>query len=164
MFLRALAMRDEPAAWQAIDELLASSDPLLRSVVAQGLSYNPNERAATLLGRAYEFETDANVRLPIITALGWRHESSRLTTLKLASELDPSEPVRHAATLGLQDALRSAPLVGNKPLWIVTQRPGTTHVTLIQDGVPYVMATDPGGVLAVVGLPQGTVSVRPTTH
>ena len=168
---RALAARDSRSLRPKLLALLTSEDALLRSHVALGLGQSRESSALGVLAGAYRFETDANVRLAIVRALGVRPEHARERTLLQARDLDGSRSVRQAATLALAGATPAAEAPGSDSVWLEFspaegRAPGASATAAISalvvtaSGLSLPAFADPDGVLLLPALPSGPFELR----
>jgi len=168
---RALASRDSPTLRPKILNLLASDDALVRSHVALGLGQSEQSSALGVLERAYRFETNDDVRLAIVRALGARREPARKRALGLARALDGSRAVRAAAALALAGAAPASRPSGTQSAWFdftasanSSSDPagaGTARALVITaSGLAVPAFADPDGVLLLPALPAGPLSWR----
>jgi cellulose synthase operon protein C len=167
---RALAMRDEAELRPRIEDLLESSDPILRAHAALGLGASTDASAVGLLERVYRFEPDVGVRRAVVVAISQRPERKRERLLRLAATLDGDRDARESARLALSGrALRGA-LGGNGSLWLalvpnaaanegsaVASRPVLVGVP---GGLALPAVADPDGLLVLARLPPGAVTLR----
>ncbi|HTA90580.1 MAG TPA: HEAT repeat domain-containing protein [Polyangiaceae bacterium] len=172
---RALAARDSPTLRPKVLALLASEDALLRSHTALGLGSSEESSALGVLERAYRFETDDNVRLALVQALGARREMARQRVLQLARTLDASRAVRDAAALALSGAEPSSRSSGPQSAWLDFSTLGgesgsspagaASHSTaaalvITASGLALPAFADPDGILLLPALPVGPLTLR----
>lgn len=169
---RALAARDSRSLRPKLLALLASDDALLRSHVALGFGHSTESSALGVLSNAYRFETDANVRLAIVRALGSRAEPARERTLRLARDLDGSLPVRQAAALALSGAAPATDPPGPESAWLElgtaegaepeANGAATIRAALVvtAGGLALPVFADPDGVCLLPALPSGPFELR----
>jgi hypothetical protein len=160
---KALAARDERAT---IDLLLGSSDPLVRTHVALGLSDNRDPAVVGLLSRRFKFETDASVRYAMVVALSRRSETSRRVTLREAADLDGDTRVRQAARRALSGSRLPALPRGTGTLWlslVASQKGGAVSQEAMigmPSGLSLPVVADPDGAVTLSRLPSGPLSLR----
>jgi HEAT repeat protein len=166
---RALGSRDSRALRPKISSLLASSDPLLRSHVALGLGGSEDGSALGVLAEAYQFETNAEVRLAIVQALAARREPARLRLLTLARTLDGSAKVREAAALAIAGSRPNASAEGPQTVWLdfsfqadaeLGASPALGALVISASGLGPPAFADPDGVLLLPALPAGPFQLR----
>ncbi len=163
----ALARRADEGTERKTSQLLGSRDPVLRAHVARGLAQSALPDAAGRLADLYAWETDAEVRRAVVSALAARVQDekapARRQTLELAATLDPDGPVRQAATLALAGvSAPTAPAAIHEVAWLRMTRdggqtPGEAYVgsVLRSDGVAVPVVFDEDGFALVPGLPPG---------
>ncbi|HVH45038.1 MAG TPA: HEAT repeat domain-containing protein, partial [Labilithrix sp.] len=163
----ALARRADESSARKVGQLLGSKDPVVRAHTARGLAVAMLPDATGRLADAYAWETDANVRRAIITALVARtadkNAPSRKETLEIAAHLDPDGPTRQAARRALGGATTpfGEPAI-HEAAWIQVTRhggqpPGEAFVgSLVRsDGLAVPIVFDEEGHALVAGLPPG---------
>jgi hypothetical protein len=160
---RALAARDSELSRPRLRELLASTDPILRTHVALGLAESKEASAVGLLADGYRFEVEPRVRRAIVEALAARKEPARRRTLSLAAELDPDAATRRIARAAL--AGNAAERESSRgTVWLVLPpRPeGEDALVVLEmaDGLALPLAIDPDGAVVAVRLPKGKVTPR----
>jgi HEAT repeat protein len=157
----------------AIDELLSSSDPVLRAHVALGLGAFGAPTVPDAVGRlarAYEWEADDEVRRIVVRSLvaagGGRSTLGR-AALELAATLDPDAVARDVAHRALSgDAPRGGR--GTRDIaWLELRAippasvpPDETALFVRSDGLAVPIAFDRDGYALVAGIPPGTGRVR----
>jgi HEAT repeat protein len=167
-----LARRLDDDLAPRIDELFASSDPLLRAHVARGLAQSHGHDAVGRLAQAYAWEEDADVRRAIVEGLATMPSElgaapGRVQTLELAARLDPDRIARWTARRAL-DGVTTARNVPEKDVaWLrLVAAPdaslalAATALLSPPDGLSRVIAFDPDGYAVVTGLPPGRALLR----
>jgi HEAT repeat protein len=167
----ALARRSSDELAEPVDALLASSDPVLRAHVARGLGASATSDATGRLARAYDFETDVEVRRALIRALASRTQDEQATyrreALALAARLDPDRITRDLAAR----AEAGEPLQGTAAMrevaWLrlvaapgASLPPATTGTVTGVDGLARPVVFDDDGYALVGGLPPGQALLR----
>lgn len=160
----AVAARDGKALRPLVSELLASSDPALRTHAALGLARSEEVSAVGLLATAYRFEPDARVRRAVVRALAARREPGRELTLRLARDLDPDDTTRSLARTALDPNAASQPASALATAWlrITPSVPAAaTPLALIELGTGLMVpaAADADGNVTLVNLPAGAIAV-----
>lgn len=162
--LFALGARDSESTRPTLVEHLSSPDPELRAHAALGLGASEDPSALRLLEKAYAFEVQPSVRHAVVLGLGARPEAVRRRTLELAARLDPDAAVRHAAALALSGVRPSPFTPGVGTLWIVLGGPETpghkAAKVRVPGGLSLPALADPEGVVALAGLPAGSIALR----
>jgi hypothetical protein len=162
-----------PASADAVDQLLSSSDPVLRSHVAMGLGAFGAPIAPDAVGklaRAYEWEADDEVRRLVVRSLvaagGAGHALGR-AALTLAASLDPDAEARDVARRALSgDAELSAR--GTRDIaWLELRAvppasvpPNETALFVRSDGLGVPIVFDRDGYALVSAIPPGAARVR----
>jgi len=163
---RALAARDSEALRPQLRELFDSGDPWIRSHIALGLADSSDPSAVGLLAHRFRAEREAGVRHAIVVALSRRVESTRVSTLELAANLDPSTPVRQAARRALSGVRLTSLPKGAGSFWLQLvdseSLQGRQHSAVLgtTSGVALPVVADPDGLVCMGGLPAGPVSLR----
>lgn len=167
----ALARRSGDDLEEPVDALLASSDPVMRAHVARGLGASATSDAAGRLARAYELETDVEVRRALVQALAARTQDeaapSRRDTLALAARLDPDRITRDLASRAQAGAALPRAPAANEVAWVrlvaapgASLPPAATGTVTPPDGVARPIVFDDDGYALVGGLPPGEASLR----
>jgi HEAT repeat protein len=149
------------------EQLLANPSPQIRAEYAFGLGRAPAPSAMGLLGRAYEFETEAVVRRAIIAAASLRNEHPRQRLIDLASRLDPDTQVRQLARLARSGHRLSSAARAGQTFWLVLgnnapRKPPALdrQPVVVQStrGQTLVAFADPDGFIGLTGMDAGAVS------
>ncbi len=160
----ALAARDDEALRPSLRELAASGDAVLRAHVALGLARSEDPSAIGMLARAYEFESEPEVRRAIVRALVPHVDGGAKRTLSLAASLDPDRATRELARSALA---RVAPKpVSGQALWARLAdaegrplAPALLSLVISDSGFSLPVAPSPDGSVIVLGLDPGPVRV-----
>jgi HEAT repeat protein len=162
--LFALGARDGEVARPTLAAQLASPDPERRAHAALGLGDSHEASALGLLESAYRFEIDPNVRHAIVIALARRPEAVRRRTLELAARLDPNERARNAAALARSGVRPDAFVRGVGTVWLTLRgAQGSERLAVklqVPGGLALPVLADPDGVVALAGLPPGSIALR----
>jgi hypothetical protein len=146
--VRALAERDDPRFPERSRAWLGAPASLLRAATALGYARHRDPAKSSELSDAFAFETDAEVRLAIVTALSHR-DVPKENVLRWASDLDPDPRVRAAARLAKRGQKLSLSPLGSEVAWLE-----------LPAAIPFVVAVAPGGfALPVPGAGQPVVPV-----
>jgi hypothetical protein len=160
----ALGARDAEPERDRLDELFASTDPVIRAHVALGLGASKSRDAAGRLEAAYRVEANPTVRVAIVRALSGRSEPSRARVLGLASALDPDPDVRAAADSRLPPGVSLSG--GTAVSWIPIVKSGGAEPAAaaiaieVPGGLVLPATAAPDGIVMVPGLPKGPVVLR----
>jgi hypothetical protein len=159
----ALARRDSEPFRSRVQRLLAGTDPVIRAHVALGLAHSPKADSASLLTRAYRFESEPAVRRALVRALSMRSEPVRLAILELARTLDPDPSVRAVARAALRDVhVAPSPVAPRGAVVWLSLQPNAQAETSAEalhalrvvrsDGLAVPVVSAPDGVVVVPGL------------
>jgi HEAT repeat protein len=158
------ATRKTENADEGVSSALTANDPTIRAHAALGLGSSAAPDATGMLAAAYAYEADASVRRAIILAMTGAlplDSVSRLSTLRLAANLDPDRPTRMIAARALQSL---APLSPSRTqiAWIHLNvekdgkmPSGMLGAVLRSDGIAVPVAFDDDGFALVPGMPLG---------
>jgi HEAT repeat protein len=163
----------------AIDELLSSPDPVLRSHVAMGLGpfgapvglvAGVAPDAIGRLARAYAWEPDDDVRRIVVRSLaaaGGARSAIGRSALLLAASLDPDAAARDVARRALSGDAQLGARMPREVAWLELRAippasvpPNETASFVRSDGVAVPIAFDRDGYALVVGIPPGGARVR----
>ncbi|MEO7113247.1 MAG: hypothetical protein ABI183_22600, partial [Polyangiaceae bacterium] len=160
----ARAMRKTENADEGIAAAFNAIDPTIRAHAAIGLGQSVAPDATGMLATAYAYEADASVRRAIILGLSGAaplDSVSRLSTLRLAANLDPDRPTRMIAARALQ-SLTPVSFVRKQIAWIHLDAgdggkiPSAMLAAVLRsDGIAVPIAFDDDGFALVPGMPLG---------
>jgi HEAT repeat protein len=169
--LAAMVLAGREEVESEIDDLLTSTDPLLRSHVARGLGMSPASNATGRLAHAYAFETQVDVRRAVIAAIAQRvadaDAPARRETLAFAAQLDPDPTVRWLASHADGAIHPSRPTSPPEVAWVRlvaeagASLPFGSSATLTgADGLARPIIFDEEGHALVGGVPAGGARLR----
>ncbi len=159
----ALASRKGDTVKDKLTSLVLSTDPLMRSHVARGLSASEEPSATGRLAEATRFEAEPLVRLAQITALAHRSPAPvRNEILSVTARFDPEARIRDVATRALANATPPAPWPVREVAWLRVAGPEGQPPTqtmlgsyVTAEGVAIPVAFDADGYALVAGVPPG---------
>jgi len=159
----AFAARAGDADKDKVDDLLSSTDPVLRAHTARGLARSEEPSATGKLAEAARYEAEPLVRFSEIAALAARPAApARDDALRFAARFDPEARIREVARRGLAGTPLSGPSPVREIAWLRAASseglpPGSTMLAayVTSEGVAIPIAFDADGYALVAGVPSG---------